>query len=78
MASDDLAPILELDLTIQTTGDRGVMGDYDQGGPRLGAGFAKQVDHRPGVVDVERSGRLVTKDLDIAVTSVGFAEEIAA
>lgn len=27
---------------------------------------------------MKRSGRLVTKDLDIAVTSVGFAEEIAA
>ncbi len=27
---------------------------------------------------MKRAGRLVTKDLDIAVTSVGFAEEIAA
>ena len=27
---------------------------------------------------MKRSGRLVTKDLDIAVTSVGFAEEVAA
>lgn len=27
---------------------------------------------------MKRSGRLVTKDLDIAVTSVGFAEEFAA
>lgn len=27
---------------------------------------------------MKRSGRLVTKDLDIAVTSVGFTEEIAA
>ena len=27
---------------------------------------------------MKRSGRLVNKDLDIAVTSVGFAEEVAA
>ena len=27
---------------------------------------------------MKRAGRLVTKDLDIAVTSVGFAEEVAA
>jgi len=27
---------------------------------------------------MKRSGRLVTKDLDIAVTSVGFAEEVTA
>ena len=27
---------------------------------------------------MKRSGRLVTKDLDIAVTSVGFADEVAA
>lgn len=27
---------------------------------------------------MKRSGRLVTKDLDVAVTSVGFADEVAA
>jgi hypothetical protein len=27
---------------------------------------------------MKRSGRLVTKDLDVAVTSVGFAEEVTA
>ena len=55
--------------------DKAIQKRIDDVQEAISAVRSELIDQLP---KMKRSGRLVTKDLDIAVTSVGFVEEVAA
>ena len=55
--------------------DKAIQQRIDDVQEAISAVRSELIDQLP---KMKRSGRLVTNDLDIAVTSVGFVEEVAA